>query len=397
MKIPTIRFTFARKGLQKKNGKGAIEMVITYDRQRKYISTGISVYPGNWDDAKMVVGSGEDMELNDILLTMRKKALKEISEMVENGEIDLSTLSERLKAKKVDMTFLEYVYERMSKKNVVDYTHKSYVSFYNKLSEYGGIVTFSDITDKAIRDFDEWLHAYKWTEKDRYGNDVTKSYTQATIGSFHKNMKNFIADAVVDGYLHENVYKAKNIKIDKGKSRIDKFLTLDEIKRLEAAKMPTRGLQEAKDLFMMQVYTGLAYVDLMGFDFKRFSEESGEIVYTGIRHKTGVEFVFVLLPEARAILHKYRWQLPKMPNQKYNMRLKMVADAAGIDKPITSHDGRRSCGYMLLNAGVPMEIVSRVLGHESVKMTESAYAKVLNQTVVAAIAKMGKATKGGKK
>lgn len=65
-----------------------------------------------------------------------------------------------------------------------------------------------------------------------------------------------------------------------------------------------------------------------------------------------------------------------------------MADACGIDKPITSHDGRRSCGYVLLNAGVPIEVVSRVLGHQSVKMTESAYAKVLNKTLVAAFAKV---------
>ena len=394
MKVPTIRFMFARKGLSPKDGKGMVEMVITYDTVRKYVSTGISCFPNHWKgDSKRqiyVSGSGIDMELNQILLTMYQKAYKIVSQQVEIGQVDISAIPTLLKAQSVDMTFLDYIIKRSEKKNVVEYTKMSYQGFYNKLVEYGKIKFFSDITEKAIRDFDEWLHAYTWTEKDRFDNEVKRTYSQATIGSYHKNMKNFIADAVIDGYLKENVYVTKGIRIDKGKTRIDQYLTIEEIERIEKATMPTKSLSESRDLFLMQIYTGLAYIDLMTFDFTKSNIEDGEILYTGVRHKTGVEFAFVLLPKAKEILERYNYRLPKLPNQKYNIRLKLIADAAGIDKNITSHDGRRSCGYVLLNAGVPIEVVSRVLGHESIKMTESAYAKVLNKTIVAAFAKMKK-------
>lgn len=393
MKIPTIRFVHARRGLSK-NGKGMVEMVITNDRKRVLISTGVSCYPHNWKGENKkniyVSGTGADMEINQILMAMFQKAYKAVAKMVESGRVDLSAIPKIIKQENVDMTFLDYILHRESQKNVVDYTKMSYKSFYNKLSEYGKIKHFSDITEKAIRDFDEWLHAYTWTEKDRFGNDVTKKYSQATIGSFHKNLKNFIADAVIDGYLSENVYITKAIKIDKGKSRIDNFLTSEEIEKIETATMPTRSLDEARDLLLLQIYTGLAYIDLMTYDFRKYKKVDGEMLCIGRRHKTGVEFAFVLLPQAVAILEKYDYCIPKLPNQKYNVKLKLVADACGIDKPITSHDGRRSCGYVLLNAGVPIEVVSRVLGHQSVKMTESAYAKVLNKTLVAAFAKVKK-------
>ena len=390
MKIPSVRFVFARKGLSKKEGKGNVEMVITYNGLRKFLSTGVSVYPSCWHEKKMVSGSGEDLELNSILLTMRKKALQIISTMVERGAIDINAIAELMKAKNVDMTFLDYVYQRMAKKDVTEYTQKSYVSFYNKLSEYGKIKFFGDISEKAIRDFDEWLHQYKWSELDRYGKKITKRYSQATIGSYHKNLKNFIADAVIDGYLPENVYVAKGIKVDKGKTRIDEYLVEEEVAAIAKAEMPTRPLSEAKDLFLLQCYSGMAYVDLMSFDFSRLKDTASGSIVHGERHKTHTQFSFVLTDESKAILEKYRYMLPKLPNQQYNTKLKLIADAAGIDKNVTSHMGRRSAGSIWLNKGIPLEVVSKCLGHSSLSTTQKAYAKILDDTIVEAFAKIKK-------
>ena len=164
MKVPTIKFVFDRRHTAGKNAQGYIEMVITHDRQRKFLSTGLSCYPHQWkSDTRRniyVSGTGADMEQNQILLTMYQKAYKIVSQQVEIGQVDISAIPTLLKAQSVDMTFLEYIMKRMEKKNVVEYTKMSYQGFYNKLSEYGKIKFFSDITEKAIRDFDEWLHAY---------------------------------------------------------------------------------------------------------------------------------------------------------------------------------------------------------------------------------------------
>lgn len=394
MKIPTIRFVFDRRNTAGNNGKGYVEMVITCEKQRKFISTGVTCYPNQWKgDSKRniyVSGTGADIEMNQILLTMYQKAYRIVSQQVESGQVDISAIPVLLKAQNVDMTFLDYIFTRMEKKNVVEYTKRSYVSFYNKLSEYGKIRFFSDISEKTIRDFDEWLHSYKWTEKDTRGNDVVKTYSQATIGSFHKNLKNFIADAVVDGYLKENVYVSKAIKVDKGKTRIDEFLTAEELDAIEKADMHLRSLSESRDLFLMQCYSGMAFVDLMSFDFSEVKGmEDGSVIH-GVRHKTGTEFSFVLTDKAREILEKYGWRLPKLPNQKYNARLKMVADAARIDKNLTSHMGRRSAGMIWLNMGIPIEIVSRCLGHSSIITTQKAYARVLDKTIAEAFAEKKK-------
>lgn len=391
MNIPKIKFVFDRKHKGNRTHKATVELRITHNRVQKFVSTGISIYPKEWSETKeCVINVKEALELNTILTQMKQKAYKIISDMMEKGNIDINSIPQKLKASRIDISFLEYVLTRSEKKNVSDYTKKSYVSFYNKLSEYGKIVYFNDITEKAIRDFDEWLHSYTWTEQDRYGKEIKKTYSQATIGSFHKNMKAFVADAVVDGFLQNNVYVSKRIKISKGSTRIEQFLTKEQVESLETAKMPTKSLAEARDLFLIQIYTGISYIDLMSYDFTKCRNAEDYSVFSGIRSKTGTIFSFVVTPKAKNVLKKYKFILPKLPNQKYNIKLKMIADAAGIDINITTHMGRRTCGYILLNAGVPIAVVSRILGHSSIAQTEKAYARLLDKTIAEEVKKHAK-------
>lgn len=390
MKIPTIKFVFDRRHTAGDKDKGYIEMVITHNRQRKFIATGVSCYPFQWKaDTKRntyVSGTGADVELNQILLTMYQRVFKIVTGMVETESVDISAIPTLLKVQGVDMTFLEYILQRMDKKNVVDYTKASYKGFYNKLCEFGHIKYFSDINEKAIRDFDEWLHAYKWTELDRFGNQVERKYSQATIGSYHKNLKNFIADAVIDGFLKENVYVAKGIKVSKGDARIDKYLTPDELERIEVASMPTRALAETRDLFVFACHTGLSFVDLMEFDATKIVADGEISIYKGCRHKTGITFVCPITNKAQEILDRYNGHLPKLPNQKYNVRLKLIADAAGIEKPISSHYSRHTAASIWLNEGIPIEVISKALGHSNSQLTERVYSKMFDDTIVSAFA-----------
>ena len=189
----------------------------------------------------------------------------------------------------------------------------------------------------------------------------------------------------MDGYLTENPYVTKRLNEDKGGTRIDQYLTVDEVAKIESARMPTPAVEKSRDLFLLQCYTGMAYVDLMSYDFKK---AGGEQVCRGIRQKTGTEFVFVMTDKARAILERYKYKVPQLSNQKYNAHLKIMADAAGINKPITSHMGRRTAGSIWLNMGIPIDVVAKCLGHQSIQVTQRAYAKILDTTVVDAFKKV---------
>ncbi len=381
MIIPQIKYIFDRQHRSNPDKKGVIDLRITFNRKQKFMATGVKCYQHQWDEKSECVKGLNSQEDNANLLKIRKKALKVIGEMIDAETIDLNAIPTLIKQKDVSITFEDYIFKRMQSKQVSDYTKKAYHVFYSRFTEWGKMKFFSDISEKNIREWDEYLHAVRWTEKDRFGNDVKRQYSQASIGSMHKNLKAFINDAMVDGYVKDNPYSTKRIKIDKGSTRIDKFLTNEEIGKIESADMPTRSLAEAKDLFLIQVFTGLSYVDLMVYDFTQCKDAKDYAIFNGHRSKTGVLFTFVLTPKAKRILERYSYRLPKLPNQKYNVKLKLVADAAGIDKSPSSHDGRRSCGYMLLNAGVPISVVSRILGHSSIRQTEQAYARLLDNTI----------------
>lgn len=388
MAIPLIKFIFDRKHKSGKSVKGSVDMRITSGKNQKYISTGIKVLPNQWDATReIVVNSFDAMIYNEIIAKMRSNALKAINKLMDEGNFDINDIPGMLKQKTTDKTFVQYIHERMKKKPVSDYTKKAYHVFYSRFVEWGGMKLFSDISEKNIRDWDEYLHAFRWKEKDRFEKEIERRYSQATIGSMHKNLKVFINDAIVDGVIKENPYSTRRIKIDKGGTRIEQFLTKEEVQSIETADMPTKSLSEARDLFLIQCYSGLSYVDLMEYDFTQCRNANDYAVFSGIRSKTGTIFTFVLTPKAKAILERYKFMMPKLPNQKYNVKLKLIADAAGIDSTITSHVGRRSCGSILLNSGVPMAVVSRVLGHSSVRQTETAYARLMDETIADEIKK----------
>ena len=108
-------------------------------------------------------------------------------------------------------------------------------------------------------------------------------------------------------------------------------------------------------------------------------------VYIGKRTKTGKQYVIPLLSQTMDILKKYNDRLPLISNVKYNLYLKAVAQSAKIDKSLSSHWARHTGATLLLNEGISMQVISKICGHSSTKITERIYAKLLDETVVDAI------------
>ena len=213
--------------------------------------------------------------------------------------------------------------------------------------------------------------------------ELLKEYKQQTVNSYLSRLRSVFIWASNNGKCTTNPFA--QFKLVKPKNDIT-YLTLNELKILEDKELHTDRLENVRDLFLFQCYTALSYSDmaqLVQSDIQYDNENRPYIQKQ--RQKTSVTYTIPLLPKALAILTKYDYRLPCLSNQKYNAYLKEIADICGINKNLHTHLGRHTFATVALNAGIPIEIVSKVLGHSSIKMTQSHYAKLLDSTSISKV------------
>ena len=378
MLLPTIKYVFDRHKREAASGTGTIELRISYNNKHKYISTGIKVPKSRWDEKNQAVsGILEAKDYNIILSRLRTKVMEILQTMDKSGCYDLDAIPSMLKSNSQDITFLEYIELRIEREKGVKTanTIKNHQVFLRKMQSWGYIKNFSDITYANIQKMNEWLHLRKLKDETIYG--------------YNKFLRLFINNAIADGLLKENPYSTKQIKLKHGEPNADSYITEKELLRLKEVKL-TGSLGRVRDVFVFQCLTGMAYADLSEFNAKKVKEIEGYKVYSGKRGKTGIPFFCVLFNDAMEILAKYNNKLPVISNQQYNLRLKVVADVAGIDKKLTTHWARHTAATIWINRGLPIEIISKMLGHSSTRITEKVYSMLQEKTIVDAVAKMKK-------
>ena len=124
------------------------------------------------------------------------------------------------------------------------------------------------------------------------------------------------------------------------------------------------------------------YSDLKQFKFEKLIEHAGNYYIEDNRYKTGSGYFVMILPKAMAVLEQYNNVLPIVCLEQYNQRLKLVSVLCGVSKNITSHVARHTFATTVTLANdVPIEIVSRMLGHKRIETTQ-VYAKIMNTSVV---------------
>ena len=138
---------------------------------------------------------------------------------------------------------------------------------------------------------------------------------QTTVFSNHKRMKTYIHQAMSMGLCENDPYQ--HLRLDRGKSKMRKFLSEDELNKIMDCDIPQDTIQRVRDLFIFQCFTGLSYGDLAKFNFKNVEEIEGKYILRDIRHKTEEEYYIVLLSPALNILKKYDFVLPVISNQQY--------------------------------------------------------------------------------
>lgn len=370
MATPVLTFVFNRKKTATQKRAASVELRITWQRKSHYLATGVRLYLREWKDGTVIRRSDAE-EVQETLSLFLKNARKVINDMLAEGMLNLGDVKRRMELQqRQGRTFIEFAIERaeVRKYGKKEDTRQRFDRFIRFLWDYGKILHYSDITDLNILALDKYLIDKGMKPYSRWQN-------------YHRFLNSFILDAMSEGLLKRNPYKWVHIDKEKN-SGLHKYLTPQELSRIETAKMGTKTLERVRDLFIFQTYTCLSYSDMAAFDMCNSEQVDGFTVYTSNRNKTGKEFSFVLLRKAQAIYDKYDGHLPVISNQKYNDFLKTVAQTASVDKPITCHWARHTGATLLLNNGkLSMEVIARILG-DTVAQVRRTYAALLKNTIV---------------
>jgi site-specific recombinase XerD len=251
---------------------------------------------------------------------------------------------------------------------------------------------------KHTADFLKWKYKVSDLDIRKIDHDFITSYEfylksvcnccQNTTSKYIKNFGKIIRICLANGWIQKNPfinYKSKMVEVERA------FLSMEEIETMLNKVFVSDRLNQVKDIFLFSCFTGLAYADVKKLSRKNIAigVDRERWIYIN-RTKTDTRSNIPILPIASYLLEKYEDHpqvvnqdklLPLLSNQKMNSYLKEIADACGINKELTFHIARHTFATTVtLSNGVPIESVSKMLGHKNLKTTQH-YAKILDLKV----------------
>ncbi len=381
-----------------KNGKYQLFVRITLDGKRSEISTRHYVSIKEWDDKLFKV---KDSAQNSHLINIQ---LEEMKSKITKIYVKLQALEEEITIQKLRSLYIGKPIEESPKpKNkticeafdyhnlkmeetlkvgkVCNKTWERYKITKNKVVAFmEKQYNVSDIELPAIRlrfvtEFEHYL--------------LTKDKLQSnTAHKYIKNLKKIMNMSVGLDWIPSNPFNQFKCSYQSPDREI---LNREELATLQLKKLSISRLEEVRDVFVFCCYTGFAFTDIFQFEQNAVTIGlDGEYWLSTNRQKTGTKESVPLLPVALEIIAKYKNHpycvtenklLPVNSNQRYNSYLKELADICNINKHLTSHIARHTFATTVTLAnGVPIETVSSMLGHTSIRTTQI-YAKVVEEKV----------------
>lgn len=377
---------FDHRGRTASDKEGPIEVRINADGLIRYVPTGIKVIKKNFKQG-VVVDRFDADELNERLAIIKKKIDAEVNrQMKTDSGIDVYKLKACTKtvAAQDDNSLLLWIEDQIYALDRADDTRKHYISMLTRLADFGKMRSWQDVTVENIYAFDHYLHEYrKPLRKLKSGHyEPGDHLCDGSIYNYHKNLKAMLNVAYKIGVMKQpSPYDRLKGVFKRGQRENIEYLTEDEMHMIEDMH-PLKGSEiwTARDIFIIQMYTGLAYSDAQNLDLSKYQNIDGRWQYNGERLKTGVSFISQLLPPVVDALNRHGWQVPKMNLCNYNRALFTIGVCLGIDKKMHSHLARHTFATYMLRNGVKIENLSRMLGHTNITQTQR-YAKVLAESV----------------
>lgn len=382
---------YIRRDKADNQGSAPIYCRITVDGKRSEIAIKRETHISKWDSSKgHIKGHNEEARAINVYIDSvrskiyeHQKGLMDANKPITAEAIKNSFLGVTQKSKSLFSLFEEHnakVKQLIGK----DFAAGTYVRYITSLSHLKEFVSHhyhlsdffvSNVNHEFIQEFDHYLRTVR-----NCANNTTVKYL--------KNFKKIIREAIAKGYLNIDPFLSYKVKLKK----VDRnFLSMEEIETIEQKTFSAPRINQVKDVFLFQCYTGLAYADIKKLSKANITESTdGALWLSTHRTKTNNAVNIPLLSQAIVILKRYESHpicidknvlFPVLSNQKMNSYLKEIADICGINKNLTSHIARHSfASSVTLANGVSLEVVSKMLGHSSLLSTK-VYAKMVDSRV----------------
>lgn len=378
-----------QKGKIREDGTVPIVARITVNGEMVHFATRMYIHPDRWQpkDYRTAGKTKEEKQINEMLEELRVLIRRKYDEMLRREEvITAGKLKNAITGLDQNATTLLQVCDRF----IEDYTdllkteqccRETYLRYKltrNRLAEF--MQARYRLPDMAVKelhprfaiDFDRWL---------RMNYRLTNNSTMKLM----RQLKTMLHVGYLNGWSKNDPlagYKLHFEKVDRG------YLTDEELDRLANKVFAMKRLEVIRDLFLFSCYTGLAYIDLkhLSADMLRRWPD-GNLWIDTKRQKTDVPVHVRLLDVPIRLIEKYDGTteggllFPVPSNQKVNSYLKEIASVCGIDKDLTFHMARHTFATTVTLAnGVPIETVSKMLGHTNIQTTQI-YARVIDTKI----------------
>ena len=379
---------YLKKSGLDKSGKAPIMGRITLGRSIAQFSCKLSCNPGLWNprESRMDGKSREAVEVNGRLENLLLSIQSAYQSLLARGcPFDATDVKEQFQGsvqtrcmliERLNMLIKEkesHIGVDIRKESMASYhsTRIHLLEFIQKKYKVSDLA-FSQLTENFIHEFQQYFLGECGFQESSFYNVATHLKTVCRLA---------YREGLADILLFDKV------KISKGNKKLPKALDRGAFEKLKTLHFEDleEEMETARDIFLFACYTGAAYCDLMELNKSHLvRDDEGSLWLKFNRHKTGVPCRVKLLPEAIRLMEKLHSDeretlLPFMGYATYQSYLKALRLRAGISFPFTTHTARHTFATLItLEQGVPIETVSKMLGHSNVSMTER-YAKVTPQ------------------
>jgi len=357
---------------------------ITYQEERKQFATGLFVNPSQWQNNKQKAHPPN--EHNKFINSQLSLIKNEINQaflflQLQKSDFDTEKIYKQYKGEtqnddKTLMDVFNYHNNKMKSLVGIECSINSWERYHNTHNHIKDFLwskfkrkdmKLKDMQFSFITDFEYFLKVEK---------KFKPTTTYRSVGRFRK----IIRVAVAMDYLVKDPFLLYRTKEPK-KEIV--YLTMEELKSIENHKFASDRLQHVADMFIFCCYTGLAFQEMANLKREHITKKFDDNLWIEMyRQKTNRKFSVPLLSKAIAVLDKYLEQgnpLPVISNQRFNSYLKEIAEITGINKTLTHHIARKTFATtILLYNDIPIEIVSELLGHSKISMTQEHYAKIMD-------------------